>query len=297
MKPKSDFWVFRARGGIWVRIRVCFFFVFWEIQPPVLLYSPPSPSFTFSSLSSYRQNDFWDAWASKFSKHPTLLAQCTEPNCSALLSFFLPCTWVPLLPVTMTHSSGWWPLAGSSIPASDILVATASSSYRHNSCESGRFCSEGDQMDPQPEEWWRDLDVTTTPSAGRWLRFKSRQVLWFSTTKQLTASEWAFPTFAKNRGCLSKCQAVGRFKKSKFNRWLVPPCLAAANGWIFRIWCPNWASWGEVDEWGQLPSSVQGRLFLHHSCLMTSSIDFSSAAFQLLIPSQPLGRKMCLGKY
>lgn len=28
MKPKSDFWVFRARGGIWVRIRVCFFLSF-----------------------------------------------------------------------------------------------------------------------------------------------------------------------------------------------------------------------------------------------------------------------------
>lgn len=45
-------------------------------------------------------------------------------------------------------------------------------------------------------------------------------------------SKWgrAFPTFTKNHCCLSMCQAVGRFKKSKFNRWLVLPCLTGANG-------------------------------------------------------------------
>lgn len=43
---------------------------------------------------------------------------------------------------------------------------------------------------------------------------------------------------------------------------------------------------------GPAPEFSAGEAFLHHSCLMTFSIDFSSAAFRLLIPSQPLGRKM-----
>lgn len=98
----------------------------------------------------------------------------------------------------------------------------------------GGFYSECNQLAHSPESDGGTLIsvclVPTACIAGCLLILESLQVLWFSTTKQLTASEWAFPTFAKNRGCLSMCQAAGRFKKSKFNRWLVPPCLAAVNG-------------------------------------------------------------------
>lgn len=63
--------------------------------------------------------------------------------------------------------------------------------------------------------------------------------LWFSTTEQLTGSEWAFPTFPRNGGCLSLCQTLGRFKKSKFNRWLLRPWLIAVNGssgYLLSVW-------------------------------------------------------------
>lgn len=136
----------------------------------------------------------------------------------------------------MNHSMGRL-LAGRSISAGDSLAAVASGSYWHSgwaSRKSGRFYSESDQLARGPESDGGTLiSVWLVPSAciaGSLLGLESLQVLWFSTTRQLTASEWAFPTFAKNRGCLSMCQAAGRFKKSKFNRWLVPPCLAAANG-------------------------------------------------------------------
>ena len=170
-------------------------------------------------------------------------SQSTEQICSALsflitqhheCALYLGHLW-PLLQWIMAR--GWWPVAGRSVSVGDSLVAAASSSYWHSSlasCKSGRFCSESDQLARSLKSDGGTLIslrlLTTACVAGRLLRLESLQVLWFSTTKQLTVSEWAFPTFAKNRGCLSMCQAVGRFKKSKFNRWLVPPCLAAANG-------------------------------------------------------------------
>lgn len=54
--------------------------------------------------------------------------------------------------------------------------------------------------------------------------------LWFSATKQLTVTEWAFSTFPRNSGCLSLCHTFGTYKKSKFNRWLLLPWMNAENG-------------------------------------------------------------------
>lgn len=185
---------------------------------------------------------FWDAWA----RSSRSIRPCSVHRAHLRCSPFLfnhaapracPVLGAPLPLAAMNHGRGWWLLAGRSISVSDSLVATASSSYWHSSwagCKSGRFCSESDQLACSLKSDGGTLIslqlVTTACIAGRLLGLESLQALWFSTTKQLTASEWAFPTFAKNRGCLSMCQAVGRFKKSKFNRWLVPPCLAAANG-------------------------------------------------------------------
>lgn len=114
--------------------------------------------------------------------------------------------------------------------------------------------------------------------------------LWSSTTKQLIVTEWASSTFTRNGGCLSLCQTLGRFKKSKFNRWLLPLWLIAINGSSGYL-LPGWWSrpieqaaekkgngWDSLEnQWCTRTSSQ-----LLHSCFMTFSVDFSR--FWWLVP-------------
>lgn len=94
--------------------------------------------------------------------------------------------------------------------------------------------------------------------------------LWFSATKQLTVTEWAFSTFPRNSGCLSLCHTFGTYKKSKFNRWLLLPWMNAENGSSGYLVSSWWsgpmkpATEKKGDRWGPFSSSSCTRT-LHSS--------------------------------